>query len=70
MNELKDIRIKMKALGLTERQIDDIIKKSLPDKSWAELSINEKKEVVNSLNERITFTRKFLKGLSCNSCCK
>ncbi|WP_066633324.1 hypothetical protein [Desulfolucanica intricata] len=68
--ELNNIKIKMKALGFSQQQIDSIIEKTLPGKRWEEMNDSEKQQILQSINERIIFVRKFLQLISCNSCCK
>lgn len=66
--ELNNIEIKMRALGFSQQQIESIIKDSLHGKSWDDMNGIEKRQVLQSLNNRIEFARKFLKFLNCNTC--
>lgn len=68
--ELNNIEIKMRALGFSEKQIDLIIKESLKGKDWEEMNNKERKQVLQSLDNRISFARKFFKFLNCNTCWK
>lgn len=67
--ELNEIKLKLKALGFSQQQIESIIEKSFSGKNWEEMTDSEKHTLLQSLNERIIFTRKFLQLISCNSCC-
>ncbi|WP_027365513.1 hypothetical protein [Desulfotruncus alcoholivorax] len=68
--ELNKIKLKMKALGFSQQQIESIIEQTLSGKDWEELNESEKQQVLQSIDERIVFVRKFLQIISCNYCCK
>jgi len=68
--ELNKIKLKMKALGFSQQQIETIIEKTLSGKRWEEMNDSEKQQILQSMNERIIFVRKFLQSISCNSYCK
>lgn len=65
--DLTKIQIKMKALGLSEQKIQAIIKDGLGSKHWNEMSRGEKKQLLQSLEKRIIFARKFIKFLTCGT---
>lgn len=67
--ELDKIKLKMKALGFSQQQIESIIEKTHPGKRWEEMDDPEK-QILKSMNERIIFVRKFLRLISCNTCYK
>jgi hypothetical protein len=69
-NELKVIKLKMKALGFSDQQIVSIIEQSLAGKQWEEMDAGERKRMLKSMDNRIDFVRKFLQLLSCESCQK
>lgn len=66
--ELKNIQIKMKALGYTQKQINSIIKQCLKGKKWVELNRQEQQDILQNLDNRINFVRKFLRRMSCVDC--
>lgn len=68
--ELNTIKLKMKALGFTQQQIESIIEKAHSGKCWGEMSDPEKQQILTSINERIIYARKFFQFLSCNTCNK
>jgi len=67
--KLGEIELKMKALGFTQRQIENIMGKYLRGKQWEEMDNIEKEQVLQSIDEGITFVRKFLQVTGCQSCC-
>lgn len=66
--DLNEIELKMKALGFLEPQIQSIITETLGGRLWGELDSEEKYSILQSLEERINFVRKFLKHLNCKNC--
>jgi len=66
--ELKKIKLKMKALGFTQQQIESIIEEASSGRCWDEMSEPEKQQILRSINERITFARKILQFLNCKTC--
>ncbi|WP_347490300.1 hypothetical protein [Desulfoscipio sp. XC116] len=66
--ELNNIKLKMKALGFSRQQIESIIEKALSGKDWGELNDSEQQQLIISIDNRITFLRKLLQVMSCNSC--
>ncbi len=68
--ELSEIKIKMRALGLSGNQIEMIIGECLHGRRWAEMNAEEKREILQSLDSRIAFARTFFKFLNCKTCWK
>jgi len=68
--ELSYVEIKMRALGFSRQQIEAIIKDSLSGRPWGEMDSIEKKQVLQSLDNRIEFAKKFIKLLNCDTCWK
>jgi hypothetical protein len=68
--ELNKIKLKMKALGFSQQQIESIIEQAHPGKRWEEMNESEKRQILKSMNERIIFARKFFQLVSCKTCYK
>ena len=68
--EFDEIKLKMKALGFSQQQIESTISKTLSGKCWNTMSNSEKQQILQSINERIVFVRRFLQTISCNNCCE
>jgi len=66
--EFDEIKLKMKALGFSQQQIEATINKTLAGRNWDKISASEKQQILQSIDERIVFLRKFLRNISCKYC--